>query len=159
MAPRKILLSLLAVFSIITILNITPYKLWFDEKIMSFREDIYDQFDNLDYEYRKEYRLKGPYKMAQSLKTKMLEYDSTLKNVLLLIPPQSYFDIKGVNFLMPEPIMLYAFSGVKAALPTSKNLYKANYGVRVTGIDLYVVELKSKAAIDSLLMEYKAVQL
>lgn len=152
---KQTLITALSALFILILFNIGPYKAWIDKYVMSFTDDIYDQADNMGIEYRCIQRYGDTYTVIQNLKQQLLKIEPSIDKINLLIPPQSYIDKLGINFILPEPVVLYNFTQIKAALPTSKDVYKSNYGIRITSTRLIIVKIASKAGIDSLLSDYK----
>ncbi len=136
-------------------MNIGNNKTWFDMRIWSFKDEIYDQADNWDLEYRKQQRWGNAYALARSIQTEFKRIDTNNHNRLLLIPHQKYIDAVGLQTSMPEPVVFYYYSQIKAAYPASPNVYQCTHGIKASNGHLYVTTFTSKADIDSLLADYQ----
>lgn len=153
---KQIAISFITVLFIVLFFRMPPYNKWVNDKVLSLNGRIYEELDSLSLEDRKAIRWEGAYTSTKALG----EYIDSMhfKQPLLLIPPQKYFDDNHIPIIMPEPIVFYYFCGLKTVLPTSKYLYKANFGVFVDkDRTMTLHEIKRKENIDTLLLSYKIV--
>lgn len=153
---KQITLAVITVLVTILFFRIETNRKWINDKIMPFKDGIYDELDSMSLEDRKFIRWQGAYSSTVELSRFM---DSArFKKSLILIPPQKYFNDNHLPVIMPEPIVFYYFSGLKTILPTSKHLYKAGWGLFITqDREMTLHEIVNRYDIDTLLNAYKRI--
>lgn len=79
-------------------------------------------------EERLEDRFKTHYTLSREIAVKLREHGDT---GLLMVPPTSYFKLRGINYHVPEPAVFYYFTGVKTVWANSKEAIRAPWRVEV----------------------------
>jgi hypothetical protein len=98
--------------------------IWFNDRIIQYWKEYSDQSSNLDIEYRKSL-LGKPYTLSVEIaKGIPPQYKN---NALVLMPSQSYFKERGVDYHVPIPVVFYYYTGIKTVWANSKDASKATY--------------------------------
>ncbi|MBS1772216.1 MAG: hypothetical protein JST82_05105 [Bacteroidetes bacterium] len=158
MGLRSNLIFFITFIVLFLIFNIPPYSGWLKERISAFNTDMYENSENSSFAYRKQRRLGASYQLLESIRKQIESVGEDPNETLVLIPPQEYILANGSEMGIPEPIIWYYMNGMKAAYPTSKNVYEAKWAIKASESHVYMIRMKSKGAIDSVLAEYKNIQ-
>jgi hypothetical protein len=151
---RKIALLLLGIFVIAIYFSIKSYRVWLNERVLVFLQEVYDQTEKETYEERREYRLGVEYKLCKFIETSVKKTDK--KKVLLLMPSDEYIKKNGQGLTLPEPVVFYYYTGLKSTRPGNADELKANYFVILDGRGAQVGELKDTSHTKEVLNFYKS---
>lgn len=122
--------------------NIPLNKKWWNLRVNTFPGQFAD-FTDVSDSARLAMRL-GPAYIALTGMGNFLRRERAEK-VLVLLPEQSFFKRQKINFLMPEPVIFYYYTGFKAVYPTSNEAMNANYAVIYRKKKLSLIPLKDSA--------------
>lgn len=147
---KQLLLAVAAVFIVIIFFNIEVYDNWYNERISEFSARIADEVDNTDYEWRRQYKWGGAYELANFCKTKM-KADT---DQLLILPPQEYVKQINSQLLVPEPITLYYWTGIRAVYPTHKDAVKGKYALYIENGNVMLVKIPNAEVFEMLKKKY-----
>lgn len=154
MNSRKLVLLVFSVLFIVIYLNIGKNRIWFNERILVFNDELYDHLDHMKIEERRLMRWGNPYVSCSSINNYIKK--EKIKNALILMPPPSYGSKFTQNVVMPEPVVCYLFAGIRTTTPTSKDVYKANYCVMAKNGNMVFNRLEDSTDISNALKEYKS---
>ena len=117
---------------------------------------MFDQMQNLDTTYRKQYRFGGSYMLYKDIARVLGTHDSA-KGVVLLLPTTDYLRANNITESdMPEPAVFYYFTGITSVWANSPDVQRANWALlasKKTG--MRVMDIKTKPQLDSLIFMYK----
>jgi hypothetical protein len=137
--------------------NIPGNKVWLNERILNFTDNIYDELDMMSLEDRRIYRLGGTYIGSVAIKKSVATID--VKAPLILLPPTDYLKSHGIDAAMPEPIVFYYYTGLQAVQATSSNVLESNIALIASRNKMLdVVKMKNELAVKDVLKEYKSPQ-
>jgi hypothetical protein len=125
---KTFILLVAAIISLFIFFNLDPYKLWFQQRVMTYYEDFKEEKLDLDLEDRKKSRYQTDYIFAKDV-TAFFEKRGSLKNILVLVPPSDYFAANGLQIHVPEPAVFYYYAGLKTIWANSPEAAKANWYV------------------------------
>lgn len=152
----KILLTVIAIFLFVIFKNFGVNKYWF-EKTGGYWDAFLEQKDagRSQEDIRKE-RLGIPYVVSKMIQDHFAK--NNIKNPVVLLEPNDYLTDKsggGINFRMPEPVVFYLYTGIKAVWTNSTNLKDANYIAYITQQGLRVEPIRSPEELQGILAKYK----
>lgn len=150
---RQLLLLLFSMLAVVLFFHIPANSKWLDARILNFTDHIYDELDHMDYESRREYRYGVTYRDAKDLK-KFIQ-SKTTGPFLLLMPPSSYTQAKHIEGNIPEPIVVYYYTGMRAVSVNSKHVYECTWGLVARNGALQLVSIRDKKTLEQLLNLYK----
>lgn len=152
---RRRLLLIPALLLAVLILKLPLVSDWFKGRPMNYYEEFKaTKLSELTENGMREIRYGKQYVLANML-VQALAKDT---NVTVLLEPNSYYRENGIDMIVPEPIVFYYYTSgkMKAVWTDSKALYDAKYFIRISrNLDLSIIPLTSRAAIDTVLAEYK----
>ena len=151
---RKLALTAIAMLFVIVFFNISHYRKWLDERILVLTEEWYEQSDKKTYEDRRAYRLGNGYVACKSIATYVRT--QKIKNPLILLPPDTYNKKLGYGIVIPEPVIFYYMTGLKATRPGNADVSKANYFVDGADGNVMVTEVKNADDIKKILSIYQS---
>lgn len=154
---KQLALLALSGFLILIFVNLGPNKAWFERRIYSFPEQLDEQLQFNTTEGRKEYRWAEPYFMTKGIAAYVRSQGDSIDKVTILLPPQEYCDKNGIRFTMPEPVVCYAFAGLRTTRMNCKDVYDADYCVFSLNGTMQIQQLKTREEIDQVINIYKAV--
>ena len=114
---------------------------------------MFDQMQNLDIEYRNQYRFGSTYMFDKNLQHTL----STHSGVTVLLPTNAYMktvNIKGLD--LQEPAVFYYFTGINSVWANSPKAETANWALwadKKSG--MHLIQIKTKNELDSILSVYK----
>jgi hypothetical protein len=147
---RKLLLAIGAILIVIIFFETELYSNWYNTRLSDITEKFSEQYENLDYEARREYRWQGPYDLAKFIRKTI----GTDTNEWVIIPPPAYMKIADPKLFMPEPITLYYYTGVKAAYPESAKADSAKFAVIVVDKNVKIVKITDSKRLEMLRLHY-----
>ncbi len=152
---KKINLLLTGILIIILFFNIQFYNDWMTGKVLNVNNNMLDQMQNLDTNFRKSYRWGGSYLAFQDIKNKLVKAGGP--NVTLLLPTTEYLRAQGVNDMdMVEPAVFYYFTGINAVWANSPDVARANWAlITLKGRGASLKKIQQKSDLDTLVTEYK----
>lgn len=152
MLYNRINICLAGVLIIILYFLVPDNNKWLYGKIID-NVSIFSQWERMDEEARREERFGYSYMVYKSLAEKI----KNKQVVLLLLPPQAQCEkVKENSFVIPEPSVLYYYTGVRAVWASSPDARLANSELRVNGPGKFDLQrIYSPARLDSLIAVYK----
>lgn len=156
MNSRKLTLFVVSLISILLFFSIGNNKLWLNERIMVFNDELYDHLEHMKLEDRKMIRWSNPYAACSSINDYIKK--EKIKNALVLMPPASYAPKFTQNVVMPEPVVCYLYAGLHTTTIDAKDAYKANYCVVSANGSMSFSKLEDSAAVANIIKEYKSVK-
>jgi hypothetical protein len=127
---RKFILFFLCLGMVAGFFALPRNKEWLEERIIPYWYDFQKQKNIIGLEERKIDRYGTSYTYSKMI-VALLEKKHAGNNVLVLIPPSSYFTAQGLKYHVPEPAVFYYFTGLKTIWINSSNAKKANWYVHV----------------------------
>src|SRR5690349_18863697 len=125
---RKIILTAASLLILLVFYLLPANRSWVDDKIFPYYNEFQSQSSNLDIEARKEMRYRNDYRYSKKI-ADFFDTKGMKKEVLVLIPPTEYFKSKGIQFHVPEPAVVYYYTGLKTVWVNSKEAVNANWFV------------------------------
>lgn len=154
MNGRKIILTIFSIFIVLLFFRLAPYKNWFNDRILVFRDEIYNDIYRMDLEERKEYRWGGPYIGIKTIRN-YLDTSGALKNAILLLPSKNYIAAMDKGIMIPEPVIVYYYSGIRATTVDCKDVYKANGCILSSQGQVVYQKLNNKEEVKAVIDLYK----
>lgn len=153
----SVIISLMLLF---ILFSIKPYKIWLKDKIVGYYKDFNKQKENLDVEYRKQYRYGTGYYIVKEI-VKYFEINHiNKKDVVFLLPKQKYYDDRILSKFAPnswaEPIIFYHWTEIKPVLATDKSkISKANYTIIINENESFnIIKIKNKQELNEIIKEF-----
>jgi len=151
MLYNRINIFLASVLLIILYFVVPANNIWLYGKVID-NNSILSQWERMDEETRREERFGYSYMVYKSLAEKVKNKQAAL----VLLPPQKQCErVKENNVVMPEPSVLYYYTGVRAVWASSRDARLANCELQVKGPGKFEVQRVSPARLDSLIAVYK----
>ena len=156
MIYKKISLFLIAVLAILLIFNIPFYNHWVNSKFNNEPNRIFEELQRLAPEERMESRYGKPYIVLSAVKRMLNSFNA--QNAVILLPPNDYLTVakvEGGAFEMPEPAVVYYYTGYKAVAKNSPEVGRANWALLVENHKIALRHINNRQFLDSLLTLYK----
>jgi hypothetical protein len=128
----------LSILIIVLFFSVTWYKEWFNKRIMTPLADFNEQLMYMEPRERLEMRHGHSYVVSNNI-AKFLKAQKLEKEALVLLPPKEYIKEVKAEFPVPEPVVFYYYTGIKAVWANSKDVEKANYVVLYQNNNLQLV--------------------
>lgn len=127
-------------------------KEWF-QKISGYWEDYKEQrVSTTSIEEIKEERLGISYRVCKLIQ-KHFE-DKHIKNPVILLEPNTYLE-KTAGMKMPEPVVFYYFTGIKALWTNAANVKEATHILRLKNGGMRIDSIASPQQLQQILSFYK----
>ncbi|RYE22660.1 MAG: hypothetical protein EOP51_12670 [Sphingobacteriales bacterium] len=161
---RQIAITLIGIFMCLCLFHLPQYAQWYDDRLGDLTANISEQADSTDLEFRKILRWRDPYVLSRNTLDIILKKDSEMgrkraPDSFVLLPPTQYIKEVTNDFLFPEPIAFYYFSGIKTTYSESKYASHANYYVDVTAQNMLISHIDNAQQRDSVITAYKNLSL
>lgn len=156
MNSRKLILFIVSIIAIVLFLSIGNNKLWMNERIMVFNDELYDHLEHMSLADRKMIRWGNPYAACSSINDYIKK--EKIKNALVLMPPASYAGKFTEKVVLPEPVVCYLFAGIRTTTVDAKDVYKSNYCVLSANGSMSFSKLDDSIAVANMIKEYKSVK-
>lgn len=125
---------------------------WFG-KVTGYWDDYREQRrSDASIEQIKEERWGASYKISKMVQKQMK--DKHIENPVILLEPNAYLE-KTAGFQMPEPIVFYYFTGIKALWTNSPNVKDATHILRIQKGRMLIDTISSPEALQQILTFYK----
>ncbi|HKR03711.1 MAG TPA: hypothetical protein VJY62_03675 [Bacteroidia bacterium] len=151
---KTLLLTILSTILIILLYSIPVYKNWLTGNI-NVDKKIIQQVKYMNEEDRKKIRFGMPYIISKQILDYFNENKIDINKALVLLPPNEFVKEKGINFSVPEPVVFYYYTGIKAKWANSMNAENANFILTVKNDNLRIEPLNNKMEIDSILSVFR----
>jgi len=138
MATRKWILFFAGIAFIVGFFLIPANRHWCS-KVLSYWRDLPAEIRHTSPEARLTKRFENDYTFSRYIAAKF-DGRSDRQEVLVLMPPTSYFSKMGFRYHVPEPAVFYYYTGLKTIWANSPQAVDADWYVRVS---------EGKMAIDS----------
>lgn len=129
MRNKQFVLFLIALI-ILSLFMLLPSSRQWAGKVLSYAKDFGWQRHHLDRETRMRKRLGNSYIFTKQI-AGQFERKGIKEQVLVLLPPTSYFTQRGVKYHVPEPAVFYYYTGLKTVWANSSQAIQAGWYVRV----------------------------
>ncbi len=151
MNHKRVILFIASLATVVLFFMIPLNNNWLYTRVMNEEWSISTHFDKMSLEDRKIGRFGGVYTMCRDIGLKLN------KNALVLLPPHKLLRAMNVTELnVPEPAVLYYFSGIRSVTVNSPNPEQANVALIVKGNRAASLkQIDNKQYVDSLLSVYK----
>ncbi len=149
----RIMLASLAAICLLIYTRIGYNKTWFAKVAYYWNDFITQKDSDLTEEQIKEERWGPGYKISMQIKDLMAQ--RKVQHPVLLFEPNTYLE-KTAGFKMPEPIVFYYFTGIKAVWTNSRSVAEATHIVRFRKSRMYIDSIPSKEVLQQLITSYKA---
>jgi hypothetical protein len=122
---KNIILLGMSLLLIVLFFLVPCYHYVLRERLLVAFPQFMAQTKRMDVESRKRLRWDVPYFLAEVLQN---EFERNhVKDYVLLLPPTEFFKKNGYKVEVPEPLVLYYYSGVRSVGITSDNVTSANF--------------------------------
>ena len=151
MNHKRVILFIASLATVVLFFMIPLNNNWLYTRVMNEEWSISTHFDKMSLEDRKIGRFGGVYTMCRDIGLKLN------KNALVLLPPHKLLRAMNVTELnVPEPAVLYYFSGIRSVTVNSPDPEQANVALIVKGNRAASLkQIDNKQYVDSLLSVYK----
>lgn len=149
---RRFILPCAALLIIMLLFGIGPNSYWFHTRVWG---NFVSNLKRLDAgtEDRKLLTLGDSYMAAKAFAIEAV--GDNISKGLILIPPTTYLHARWGREL-PEPVVLYYFTGIRTTLPNGKNAGNAMHAVLVTNKVLEIVPITSPGERTRILTLYQS---
>lgn len=154
MESKQIVILVATIFAVIIYFNIPVNKAWLDNRILVFTDNIHEELNNRDLEFRRKRRWEAQYMGVTQVKATAEMYN--IKEPLLLVPPPEYYQSIYPGFTFPEPVICYYFAGLRTTTMTCEDVYKANCCLIIENGAMRIMPLQSKEEIDRVINIFKS---
>lgn len=153
MKTKSLILFIVSVIFIIFFAQATANRLWITQRIWPYMFEFWVQKDHLSLEDRREYKYRGPYVLLTQI-AKVLD-TSKAHNPVLLLPPNSFIKAQHVDLRVPEPVVVYYYTGCHAVWTDSPNVDSANWALLVQNGKVRLAQLTKPEQLQQILAIYK----
>jgi len=160
MLIKRIVLAVAASLLILFFFKTEFYGNWYDQRITESRERYESEAENTDVEYRKQYRYANQYAVAKEIERQVREAKDTAAVVLL--PPNAYVEQNSPQVIqymrMPEPVVFYYYTGLKAVWTNSPEVNKANWALIIQNNNVQIARItpEQRASLLDMYKNFKA---
>ena len=127
---RKKMILLFAAALLLASFFLLPYNNnWLRGHLVRYWTNFPTQRSKLAEEQRLEARF-GTYYTCSRQIAKAVEIAGGKKDVLIVIPPTTYFKERHIDYHVPEPAVFYYFTGYRITWPENRDAEKATWYVR-----------------------------
>ncbi|HYE54096.1 MAG TPA: hypothetical protein VD996_04605 [Chitinophagaceae bacterium] len=144
MRKRRLILCCIGLVTIACFFILPVNNKW-GSTVFSYWKDFTRQKNNLDPEARMVERFGTHYTVSKAIADSLRK--KTTGEVLLLMPPNSYFRKMKMNYDVPIPPVFYYFTGIKTVWTNNPNATKANWYVRIENNKIIVDSITARKAI------------
>lgn len=146
MLIKRIVLAVLASLLILFFFKTEFYGNWYQLRITDSRERYDNEAENMDVEFRKQYRYANQYAIAKEILRRVREAKDT--NAIILLPPNAYVQENSPEIIrygrIPEPVVFYYFTGLKSVWTNSPEVNKANWALIIQNNDVQIVPINAE---------------
>ena len=151
---KTILLTFISVSLLFLFFQFPRNQEWFSSRILAYWLDFISQKKHLGVEVRKKERWESSYTISKEI-AGFFQKNNILKNALVLIPPSAYFEQKGINYDVPEPVVFYYYTGLKTIWINSPDTLNANWMVIADRGHYRVVSVPDKKTLSDSIESFK----
>jgi hypothetical protein len=134
---KNITLFAIAIILISLFFLLPRNREWMAQRVLTYWKDFQQQKSATGLEKRKAERYETSYTYSKWI-SDYFEKKGVKKQVLVLVPPASYFDSKGIKYPVPEPAVFYYFTGLKTVRPIDSTAQQANWFVHAANKSLII---------------------
>jgi hypothetical protein len=154
---KGFLLSVIALASVLLVLNFGFYQEWFRSKPLQYWADFLKEKDDTagDVSIRTQ-RYGISYALSMRVRDAILK--KNLPHAVILFEPNSYYrDSLHIypNVHVPEPAVFYYYTGLQGVWTNSPNVGKANFLLRITRKGAGLDTIRSPQHLQEILTRYK----
>lgn len=154
---KGFLLSVVALASILLVLNLGYYQEWFRAKPLQYWSDFLKEKDDTagDFSIRTQ-RYGISYTISMRVRDVMRK--KNLPHAVILFEPNSYYrDSLKIypRIRVPEPAVFYYYTGLEGVWTNSPNVNKANFLLHITPKSVTLDSIHSPQQIQEILARYK----
>lgn len=139
---KQVLLTLTGIAALALFLVLPVNRQWLQTRIFPYWAGTKYQVNHMDKEERMKRRFLNEYILSRQI-ADSFEVKGIKNEVLVLIPPTSYFKKMGIAYHVPEPAIFYYYTGLKTTWANSKQASKANWYVRAVNGKLVMDSVKN----------------
>jgi hypothetical protein len=150
---KQMLLFFTSILLIVLFFVLPRNRTWMINRAFSYWKDFKVQRTHLDTEYRKSKRYESAYTYSRQI-ADYFARKGIKDQVLVLLPPSSYFRSKGLNYHVPEPAVFYYYTGLKTVWINSADAPKAGWIVSFRDI-IRIDSVQSQSMINDTIAAYK----
>jgi hypothetical protein len=154
---RSILFTVVSFFVVLIILNTGYYKEWVQVRPSQYWDDFLQEKDDTNsLEDIRKARYGAPYIISTRIRD-LMKKNKISDGVILLEPNSYYRDSLHMTLRMPEPSVLYYYTGLKAVWMNDPPVVvsKARYLLRVSKRGVNLDEIKSQQQLQQIIDTYK----
>lgn len=154
---KGFLLSIVALLTILLVLNLGYYREWFQSKPMQYWSEFLKERADTSGEIAIKIQRYGlPY--AVSIRVLDAVEKKKVAHPVILFEPNSYYrDSLHIypNVRAPEPAVFYYYTGLEGVWTNSPNVMKANFLLRITKKGAGLDTIRSPQQLQEILARYK----
>jgi hypothetical protein len=139
---KKIVLLSISILAVSFFFILPQNREWITKRVFTYWSDFQKQKGNLNREGRKVKRYGNDYTYSKQIADKV-RIRTRSEDVLILVPPTTYFKAKGIEYHVPEPAVFYYYTGMKTVWVDSKQAMAANWFVYADSSRLLVDSVKN----------------
>jgi|GEM_PF-1626961 len=150
---KRILLTVASVLSILVLMNLKYTKEFFKQRVVAYW-GFFSEEKNLDVSLkdRKLQRYGAPYNVCMIVKDYLEK--NNIKDPIILFEPNDYL-LETIKFKMPEPIIIYYYTGLKSLWTNSSDVKTATYMVYLKPDGVNIQPIQSQEQLQTILNKYK----
>jgi hypothetical protein len=150
---RNIMLTALSIALLAAFFLLPQNRNWMAGRVLRYWKDFTVQKDHLDPEHRKIERYQFSYTYSKRIADYFV-YRKMKDQVLVLLPPASYFAAHGIKYPVPEPAVFYYFTGLRTVWATSPEAINANWYVAANNGTVRIDSVSDKKALEDTIRSY-----
>jgi hypothetical protein len=151
---KRILLTFISIIIIVVFFNVEFYRDWFRQRVLTPLSDMPDQFAYMEPEERLTGRLGSSYYVSVNI-AKYLKDNKLDKGAVILLPPKDYIKENNAEYGVPEPVIFYYYTGLKAKWPDSPGADTSKFAIIYQNHNLQLIPLQDTFQRNDLLRFYK----
>jgi hypothetical protein len=125
---KNITLFAIAVILISLFFLLPRNRDWMAQRILTYWNEFQHQKAETSLEKRKAERYETSYTYSKWI-SNYFEKKGIKNKVVVLLPPASYFESKGIDYPVPEPVVFYYFTGLKTVRSIDSTAQQATWFV------------------------------
>ena len=150
---RQAILTVISVLIIVFFFSIDAYKTWFTDKVMRANKEIPEQLSYMEIEERKAIRWNSPYIVSKNVLDYITQNGGDT-DALVLLPPRELTKKANVNFMTPEPVVFYYYTGLRSKWANMPGADSCNYAVVIANGQIQLAKV-DQMQLQAILSEYR----
>lgn len=153
MKTKSLILFVVSVIFILFFSQLPANNDWINQRLSPYMDEFWVQKDHLNPEERKIYKYNGPYVLLTQIAQALVK--AKAQKPVILLPPNAYVKTQHVNLRVPEPVVVYYYTGLHAVWTDSPDVNSANWALLVQNGKVRLAQLTNPQQLQQILAAYK----